>query len=308
MAQDLRLRNFAGDHFGISIPDGWIEMPADELRTLSVRLQAASPKFANQSVHYGYKLSATAPYPQILIQIQKSGRLSENTLARLSSIKAVNHQLSAALKSLKRQVNADSLKVENLRWDSATEILWQQTRVVDPNGNPVTIQAGMLPTGFGSISVNCYSTQSEFESLAPVFTEVIRSVAIDPQFRYNHRRMSARVADSMLLPSLIGCVCTLFIVWLVRRWHKIRLARTPPGKVRSGAAWKVPLGLILLLGHISSLTQALDGDGWLQSSDEAQGYWFEWGAMVTLALFLLCSAAFGWRAQKSQVAADEPAV
>jgi hypothetical protein len=67
---------------------------------------------------------------------------------------------------------------------------------------------------------------------------------------------------------------------------------------RSGAVWKLPVGVAILLSNVSTLLRALGGDGWLQSTDEAQGYWMFWGFLVSLAMFLICWAGRDlWRSR-----------
>ena len=53
------------------------------------------------------------------------------------------------------------------------------------------------------------------------------------------------------------------------------------------ALWKIPLGVLLLIIQVNLLREAMAGDGWLQMSAEAVGYWVVWLCMVWLALFLL---------------------
>jgi len=155
----------------------------------------------------------------------------------------------------------------------------------------------MHPTQFGAIHVFCYSSKSDFEELGPTLKAVISSVNVDAQFRYGERSLFARAAASITIPAVIGSGCAIAGLLLLRRGRKGK-PNAPDGErvVRSsGAVWKIPLGLLLAIGHVSTLVHALDGDGWLQTTAEAQGYWFAWGLSFSVGLLLIYSGGRGLR-------------
>jgi H+/Cl- antiporter ClcA len=182
--------------------------------------------------------------------------------------------------------------MRQIRWDAEAAIFWTELEVLSPEGVSMIVLTGMHPTEFGAVTIYCQDTKSHFDEFGPTFEAVIGSVKVDTQFRYRERSLFERAAESITLPALIGsgCAFALYGILLRRR----RAKRNSPDYVSvrsSGAVWKIVLGFVLVFGHLSSLMHALDGDGWLQTSAEAQGYWFAWGLFVTIGLLLLYSAA-----------------
>ena len=82
----LVINNYPADHFSISVPGGWVEIPKAELDAISARVRAATPKLGPQPYDYGFQYSRHAAYPRLLLQVKKSRRWSEDQIAQMAKL------------------------------------------------------------------------------------------------------------------------------------------------------------------------------------------------------------------------------
>jgi hypothetical protein len=290
---NLAIHNYPSDHFSISVPSGWVDMPKAELDRITTAARKAAPKYVSEPFKYGFLESAGSPFPRVVI-LMRSGRWSEELIAQMPALAATKDEAQHNVTSSIPALAAMNLQIGKMSWDSKARIAWVPVGFSDERGQPMAGLAGLHPTELGVIQVNCYATQSDFERIAPTFVAIIASVKIDEAIKYRKRSALGTVTDSTLVPALFGGIFGIVLVLAIhglRAWrHRVNEVVKPRTRESYlvGAAWKVALGVVLLLSQANTLLKALKGDGWLQSTAESAGYWGVWGLIISLALYAVC--------------------
>ena len=289
---NLVTRHYPADHFSISVPSGWIEIPRAELDRAEAAARKAVPNGPAQRLTYGFQASQRSAYPRFVIQVRTTGRWSEELISKMRGPGQEMGEVQRILNSASPALAAAKLQLGKLTWDPKTRMAWMRAQLTSPDGIPVAALLGAKPTEIGSIQVNCYSRQSDFELLAGMFEAIIASVNVDDPFEYHERSLGARAVESISGPAVIGLFIGAIAVLVVVVARRPRTDSTPPIKTRRGV-WMLPVGVLFLFAAWRTLAGALGGDGWLQSTYEAQGYWGFWGFSISIGLSLI---SFGLRA------------
>jgi hypothetical protein len=198
-ADDLSQIVKTSDGFTIHLPEYWIAIPQNVLDSYSEAVSKMMSNTEKQPYAYGFQLSSSQnwlDYPYILIQVKKSGRISEG---QLKSIKKVRRELDKGVKKNqdKMATIVSDVQVGETIYDFSSHILFSK---MDMDVRGIGLVKGfmaILLTEEGAIEIFCYATASEFSDYAPIFERIARGVVVDDRLKYK-----TRIIDS--IPFLSG--------------------------------------------------------------------------------------------------------
>jgi hypothetical protein len=285
----MTIRDYPNDHFSISIPNGWTEMSKADLDGIAERARKLAPKLP-LSFQHGFRASRVASYPEVLIQIRATGRLSESDLAGMPSFEKSTSEIRDRVNAQGPDMAALKLQIGKMAWDPDARILWARIAFHVEDGTSVAGLAGMRPTEEGALQVNCYAPAATFEQFSPTFASIISSATVSGPLKYQERSLATRIVNAVAVPSLIGVILGALIGVLIHaivlsRRRKREAAGLPRTRSLIAPAWKLAAGGLILLGWAN--VQDVRGGSWLQSSAEAAGYWGGKGVMLALAIYLV---------------------
>lgn len=190
---ELELRHYAVDHFSIAVPKGWSEMSRADLDEVARQLQVIVPG-SDQQYAYGFRLEPGPGNPRILIQV-KEGRWSERFFEETSKLPRAKGLLKHGVEETSPALAAMRPEIGEMRWDPDNLVLWLRTQANSPHegqkGAPAMVPtqaiAGVHLTNTGTIQIHANAPAEYWDKYADVFTQVIASVKIDPEWKYQPR-------------------------------------------------------------------------------------------------------------------------
>lgn len=182
--------DYPEDHFSISLPSNWIEIPIEELEAFSETIYELAPNTQKQNFKYGFQTDNASywlEYPYILVQIKKIGRISEKfDLNKLQKI--IDNKVENIISSNPNLSSVMSdLEFNEPVYDPEKHILWTiLSSHVQEVGSVLGI-LGMYLTEEGFINIACYTKARDFEIYGPICKNIIDSVQLSKEISYQPR-------------------------------------------------------------------------------------------------------------------------
>lgn len=175
---------FKNKYFSITLPPGWISVPADVIKSTEDEILARSNKPSMQRNNYAFQQKDTNrwfSYPYILISISNSGRIQEAKLQKISE------------QSFKKYYNKEEKELNGLvsdfregrkYYDKNQKILWVFSKANIPSVGAISIVEGIIPTNTGYIKIFCYAVDENAILYQSTFQSIISSVIPSEEFAY----------------------------------------------------------------------------------------------------------------------------
>jgi len=210
--------------FSISLPDGWVEMPADVIDAYEKEMAKLVPNDPAPHYDYGFQLGSTEnwfDYPYILVQIDNIGRISKNQIEQLDGY-SVQEDLNKYKNNLSPVMS--DIQAGKMYYDSAAKIIWLHIESIVTEAGPISGLSGMIPTEKGFIQVNGLSLSSDYSTYEPIFRASTMSVAPNNELVYKPRSSSSlppvanridlsQVAGKAIVGTIIGGLIVLLAVF-----------------------------------------------------------------------------------------------
>lgn len=181
------------DGFTIRFPDNWRAIPKSVLDAYSQAVAEMRPEAEKQTYHYGFQLSSAREwlvYPYILIQVKKTGRVSEDKLKSIKKLQQGIDEGLAEARGSKAGIVSTARLGETI-YDPAAHILFTQMGMDVNDIGSVKVLTALLLTQEGTIQINGVAKATEFENYAPVFEAIARGVVIENRLKYQVGRKKA---------------------------------------------------------------------------------------------------------------------
>jgi len=145
-----------------------------------------APTAEKQTFAYGFQHSSTQgwlTYPYILVQIKKTGRVSE---AQLKSVQQVKQGLEKGAEKVQNSMSAivSGARFGEPIYDPAAHILFTRIGMDVKEVGAVKGLMALLLTQEGIIQIAAYTKASEFESYAPVFESIAKGIILEDRLKY----------------------------------------------------------------------------------------------------------------------------
>jgi len=174
----LTPHSYRSEHFSIQIPKGWEELDRPALDQLEAGPEGSPPEFRAQTFQHGFKETAAAAYPMILIQIEGRKRWTRNFLASLDALPPPSNAAGSASN------NFTNLRRTRFYRDQRRKMVWIRLESKRPDGTPVSDISAVYPTRSGSVQIHCTTTLASVDNYASLCESVLTSVQVDPSVRY----------------------------------------------------------------------------------------------------------------------------
>ena len=231
-AKELTREFKTGDGFTMYLPENWVEIPNEFLNQYSEKLSELAPQIGKQIYDYGFQLTPVdtwMAYPYILVQVKRTGRISEEELRQYKRINdGVSEQIEEVGDSISSMLSNTQLG-ETL-YDAANQIMWVTISFDLQETGKVTAQIAVKLTEFGVIQIIGYATENTFASFQPLYQEVAKQIRLDDAIKYKSRSGDNAILDggadkrriltAVLLGTIIGVVIGLTI-WFVKKKKKV---------------------------------------------------------------------------------------
>ena len=172
------------DYFAITLPDGWVQVPASVLANFSERMNDEDTEAATPMYDYGFQADSSSgwlSYPCVLVQVRNIGRFASGDLERFAE-----------------EVEGSDVSLEG------NSTLFMEVR--EQNG--VKVLFGRQLTEYGFIEMTGFATTETFDEYKSMFEETFASLAIDDVLKYKPRMTdNAPVVGSVNL----GKVFVIFV-------------------------------------------------------------------------------------------------
>jgi hypothetical protein len=208
----MAVHKYPSDHFSISIPTGWVEIPKAELDQMSANIREAAPNARPQPYNYGFQESADSKYARVLVQVKTTGRWSPKVFDQIPKVSSLKGDVVAApgLAALKIQLG-------KLTYDPTARIAYLRMQFTGDDGQTMQGFSGLHPTKVGSIQVNCYASTTDFDKDAALFAAIITSVQIDNEWEYQATGASPADLGPSAVTGATGGTAAILVLWFLLR-------------------------------------------------------------------------------------------
>jgi hypothetical protein len=182
----------AKEGFTLKLPDKWVQIPGEILDEHSRKLQQASPDEERPAYDYGFQLSKAGDWlacPYILIRINKTGRIPEGKIKKLTREKDGSQPIKEKISGI---LNTE---VEDILYDPDDHTLWM-TFLADAE-----MVRGLVATKLtqeGCIQLVCYSNDHDFPEYRRLFEDIVKSIYLAKDLEYR-----SRITDSIPIISQV---------------------------------------------------------------------------------------------------------
>ena len=171
-----------GDGFAIRLPDGWSEIPRSLLDEYQQAVHASVPSAAGKKISYGFHLRTNTSQigqPRILVVIERNGCVPDTTIRDV--VKDLNAR-HLQQKALDGALMGNSVGLEaragNVMYDEAKKLLWIRNAMRSDNVENITGINATYFTENGTVAILASARTEEFDALATILEEAIRSVSV----------------------------------------------------------------------------------------------------------------------------------
>ncbi|MHC4269868.1 MAG: hypothetical protein ACYSWS_06065 [Planctomycetota bacterium] len=231
-AMELKQKYKTDDGFTMYLPENWVEIPNKFLKQYSDKISQLAPQIGKQVYDYGFQLTHVdtwMTYPYILVQVKRTGRISEE---KLGQYKQINDVFSEQIEEVGDSISniLSNTQLDETLYDTTNQILWINISFDLQDTGKVNAQIAVKLTEFGVIQVIGYATENTFASFQPLYQEVAKQIRLDDAIKYKPRLVDnanadegidkRRVLTAILLGTIIGVVIGLTI-WFVKRKKRV---------------------------------------------------------------------------------------
>ena len=209
--------------YTVTLPPGWVRIPADVLDEHLKALGAVAKGKLDQKFTDGFQPAGTPwfQYPYIMVQVVESGPIPARELEGMKSFRSgVQEGLDEAKKKLPTMIS--DLSLGETAYDASNQCIWIRVSMQAAGvGEVKGVTRGFL-TSYGMVTFNCYAQAQDFDQRLPVFNSLLANVKISDDMRYDPTAAShgsfdfSRAGRSGLIGGLIGGAVGLFM-WLSKR-------------------------------------------------------------------------------------------
>ena len=172
--------------FSISIPDEWIEIPADIIETYNEALSGLAPKNSAQIWDYGFQsdhAESWLEHPYILIRISDEGRLSESLIEKIEA-----YPVQQIIDKHKKNMDpAAQIQAGKMYYDKTAKLIWIHAEASVAGAESTSGLSAMIPTENGYILVSGSSLRKDYATYGPVFRSSAMSVTPSHELVYQAR-------------------------------------------------------------------------------------------------------------------------
>uniref|UniRef100_I2Q564 Uncharacterized protein n=1 Tax=Desulfovibrio sp. U5L TaxID=596152 RepID=I2Q564_9BACT len=175
---------YKNKYFSITLPPGWISVPANIIKSTEDEIVSRSNKPSIQRNDYAFQQNNTSrwfSYPYILIQINNSGRIQEAKLQKISE-QSFQNSFNKEEKELNGLVS--DFKEERKYYDEKQKILWVFSTANVPTVGAISVVEGIIPTNIGYVKIFCYAVDKNAISYQPIFQSIISSITPSEESAY----------------------------------------------------------------------------------------------------------------------------
>ena len=188
------------DHFSITLPDGWMEIPSTVLQAYAEQVEELFPDTPRPVYDYGYQIDDGnwMTYPYILVQFRPVGRIPWGELARF---KEKNLQIG--------DIGLSEVSVGESTYDQKNHILWSTLTTPARNGETAKALVAVKLTEMGYIRLIGCASEDSFDQYATIFREAFGSLEIGKSIDYK-----PQFGDTM--PVVGGIMMGRVLVWCIQ--------------------------------------------------------------------------------------------
>ncbi|MCP4264899.1 MAG: hypothetical protein GY777_04865 [Candidatus Brocadiaceae bacterium] len=230
-AMELKQEFKTEDGFTMYLPESWVEIPNEFLKQYSEKVSQLAPQIGKQIYDYGFQLTPVdtwMTYPYILVQVKRTGRISEEALGQY---KQINDVFSGQIEEVGNSISSilSNTQLGETLYDTANQILWINISFNLQETGKVNAQIAVKLTEFGVVQIIGYATENTFASFQPLYQEVARRISLDDAIKYKPRLVNnvikdegtnSRILIAVLLGTIIGVVIGLTI-WFIKRRKRV---------------------------------------------------------------------------------------
>ena len=166
----------AGSDYRIDLPDGWMEIPADEIRTY----EAAVAKASHEEVKYDYAYQFKNDegwfrYPYVLVQINRDGKIEKD---ELEGYEKVDEDFTKTLARMEESAGGLMAKLDQhkLLYDPEHRMLWCIIALKVEGTGPVKALTALKLTEYGYIHFTGYAAADAFRDYVDGYREMAMSI------------------------------------------------------------------------------------------------------------------------------------
>jgi len=187
----------AKEGFTLKLPHNWVRIPGEVLDEHSRKLQLTVPDAEKSAYDYGFQLSGAEHWfacPYILIWLNKSGRIPEGKMKKLSK---ENRSVEEGSKPIEEKISGIlNTEVGEILYDSNDHILWM-TFLADAEKIKGLIATKL--TRKGCIQIVCYAEDKDFSEYRKLFEDIVNNIYLSKDMEYK-----PRITDSIPIISQIN--------------------------------------------------------------------------------------------------------
>lgn len=180
----------------LSVPDNWVKIPPEtmELMHKALRQKSKMMKFINYVD--GYQLDqnkALLDYPYILIQVDLSGRISEEELLKSKNMQIDKEIFDSIENDLSELVLENSTSSSNMIYDENINAYWFFVNITMRTKGLVKGISNIYPTEIGQVAIHCYFLEKNTKKFASVCHSILKSVSIHKNIKYRPKSKFKRM-------------------------------------------------------------------------------------------------------------------
>jgi hypothetical protein len=186
----------------LSLPDGWVEVPADTLQLLYTEMKRQTPLVEVSKYDYAFQSNAGPPwltYPYVLVKVRSTGRPTERELEELPAVAAKEGAPGP------------------MRYDSAANIVWMSSQSAVKNVGDVGGISAFIPTQRGFVDVHGYALAADFPRWKPVLEQIASSAVIAPELQYHPHTAGGGSGRLLLFAGIAALIATFVVVYRRRK-------------------------------------------------------------------------------------------
>src|SRR4051812_47918100 len=171
----------------LTLPDGWVEVPANVLQDFFVEMQRQAPNAQIPRYDYAFQSAGGPPwleYPYVLVKITATKRPTERELETLPTLD-LNDKIRDKRDDWSALMKDSSLG--KMRYDKAANVVWITSKSTVVNAGEVSGISGVIPTENGFLELHAYAKTQEFPEHLPTFEKIITGAKISPVLAYRPR-------------------------------------------------------------------------------------------------------------------------
>ena len=176
---------FSSDGVALTMPPGWIRIPAPEIQSVREELQREAPTAKIPAVDYAYQEGSAEwfSYPYVSIAINRKGRIPEGELESIGQMDMAS-SVDKATRGFSSIMTGAS--AGRMLYDRVAKVAWLNTEANLIGNQKIRGITAMIPTEFGDVKISGYAQGADFARFAGSFEQMISEASIDESVHYRH--------------------------------------------------------------------------------------------------------------------------